>query len=110
MLYPQRYMMAQVPSSETGTATPGISVARPLRRKIKTTMMTRTMEIINVHSTSSTEARMVVVRSRTMVISMPAGMDALIESSSARSRSTVWMILAPGWRKMMIGIARFPLR
>ena len=39
-LYPKRYMTAHVPMSDTGTATPGISVARPLRRKTNTTTMT----------------------------------------------------------------------
>ncbi len=55
----------------------------------------------SVLSTSLTEARMVVVRSRTMVVSMPSGMDAWINGSCARMRSTVLMMLAPGWRKMM---------
>ena len=32
---PHRYITAQVPISETGTATAGIKVARPLRRKTK---------------------------------------------------------------------------
>ena len=36
-LYPNRYITANVPISETGTATPGMSVARPLRRKTNTT-------------------------------------------------------------------------
>ena len=44
-----------------------------------------TTEISSVRSTSSTEARMVVVRSRTMVISMPSGIDALIEGICARN-------------------------
>ncbi len=37
----------------------------------------------SVLSTSLTEARMVVVRSRTMVVSMPSGMDAWIDGSCA---------------------------
>ena len=81
MLYPNRYITANVPISDTGTATAGISVARPFRRKTNTTMMTRAMEMISVFSTSLTEARMVVVRSRTMVVSMPSGMEAWIEAS-----------------------------
>src|SRR5271165_7412104 len=95
-VYPNRYITANVPISETGTATAGMSVARPLRRNTNTTTMTRAMEISNVLSTSLTEARMVVVRSRTIVVSMPSGMDALIIGSCARTRSTVSMILAPG--------------
>ena len=73
-LYPSRYITANVPISETGTATAGMSVARPLRRNTNTTMMTRTMEMTSVLSTSLTEARMVVVRSRTI-----GGVDARAE-------------------------------
>jgi hypothetical protein len=99
-----------VPSSETGTATPGIKVARPLRRNTKTTTMTRPIDISSVRSTSPTEARMVVVRSSTMVVSMPSGIDALMNGSCARIRFTVPMMLAPGCRKMMIVTARLPFR
>src|SRR5277367_5182733 len=110
MLYPHKYITAQVPISETGTATAGMSVARPLRKKTKTTAMTRMTEIMSVRSTSSTEARMVVVRSRTMVKSIPSGIDALIDGIWARNRSTVAMMLAPGWRKMITVTARLPFK
>src|ERR1700751_1086760 len=95
MLYPKRYMTAQVPMSETGTATAGMNVARGLRRNTNTTTMTSTTEIMRVRSTSATDARIVVVRSRTTVTSIPFGMDALIDGSSAHSRSTVAIMLAP---------------
>ena len=72
-LKPTRYMTAKVPINETGTATLGIMVARGLRKKKKTTSTTRPMEMSRVRSTSSTEARMVVVRSRTIVALMPCG-------------------------------------
>src|ERR1017187_2989455 len=55
MLYPKRYITAKVPISAAGMATLGINVTRALRRKIKTTAMTRTMEMISVVSTSWTE-------------------------------------------------------
>ena len=71
MLKPNRYITANVPMSDTGTATAGISVARALLRKIKTTATTRQIERINVISTSRTEARIVVVRSRTTLNCMP---------------------------------------
>ena len=58
---PHRYIAANVPVSETGTAMPGMSVARQSRRKTNTTMITRMMEMISVRSTSWSEARMVVV-------------------------------------------------
>ena len=68
------------------------------------------MEMIRVRSTSLTEARMVVVRSSTMVVSMPDGMDALMNGNCARMRSTVAMMLAPGWRKMITFTARLPFK
>ena len=51
---------------------------------------------------------MVVVRSSTMVVLMPWGSTASRNGSCARMRSTVWMMLAPGWRKMMTKTARLP--
>ena len=59
------------------------------------------MEMSSVRSTSPTEARMVVVRSRTMVVSMPSGMDGLDRRQLRAYASTVAMMLAPGWRKMI---------
>src|SRR5258708_30070025 len=67
-LYPQRYITPKVPISEIGTTTPGMMVARQLRRKRKTTRITSTIEISRVSSTSATEARIVVVRSSTTAI------------------------------------------
>ena len=49
--------------SETGTEMLGMNVAHPLRRKTKTTRITRPMEITMLRWASLTEARMVVVRS-----------------------------------------------
>ena len=49
---PKAYMAAKVPISETGTAITGMSVARALRRKTKTTKATRQTEISRVISTS----------------------------------------------------------
>ena len=40
MLYPQRYITPNVPSSDTGTATLGMRVARTFRRNRKTTRIT----------------------------------------------------------------------
>ena len=82
--------------SDTGTAMLGISVARQLRRKINTTMITRPIEISSVRSISASEARMVAVRSITTFSSIAAGIDACNCGNSARTRSAVSMILAPG--------------
>ena len=102
-------MTAKVPTSETGTATLGMRVARTLRRKTKTTSVTRITEISSVRSTSRSEARMVVVRSSTTLRSMAPGMAALRRGISATTRSTVSMMLAPGWRKMITSTDGRPL-
>ena len=88
-LNPHRYMAAKVPISETGTATAGISVARPERRKTKTTRITSATEIISVCSTSSSEARMVGERSWAICRSMAAGTSVCNSGNLARMLSTV---------------------
>ena len=45
--------------SDTGAATVGMLVARPLRKKRKTTSTTRAMDSNRLFSTSCSEARMV---------------------------------------------------
>ena len=57
--------------------------------------------MIRVVSTSLTEARMVVVRSRTMVVSMPCGSTASRNGNCAGCDRRSRMIFAPGWRKMI---------
>src|ERR1700734_3681800 len=83
MLYLHRYITEKVAIKETGTATLGIRVARTLRRKRKTTRITRPMDMASVRSTSLTEARMVVVRSSIIVKSMAAGIDAFNDGIDA---------------------------
>src|SRR5271157_5680750 len=97
-------MTPKVPSSETGTATLGMKVARPLRRKTKTTRITRPMEMSRVRSTSWTEARMVTVWSMAIWTWMEAGIAASSCGRAARRRSTVSMIFALGWRETMMRI------
>ncbi len=64
------------------------------------TMTTRAMVRIRVNCTSFTEARIVVVRSVRVVISMEEGSEALSWGRSRLMRSTTAMMLAPGWRWM----------
>ena len=75
--------------SEVGTATKGMSVARGLRRNTKTIRMTRQTDPISALYTVLTEARIVVVRSRTMVVVMPWGRTASRNGNCALMRSTV---------------------
>src|SRR4029077_5391395 len=93
-LYPARYMMPNVPSKDTGTATVGLRGALTLRRNRKTTITTRAMEIISVRSTSRRDARMVGVRSITTARSIALGTEARKFGKVARTRSTVSMMLA----------------
>ena len=65
--------------------------------------------MIRVTSMSCTEARTVVVRSMTTLTSMAGEMEACSCGKAARTRSTVAMMFAPGWRKTMIRTAGFPL-
>ncbi len=83
-------------------------VAHPLRRKRKTTRTTRATLMSSVNSTSDTEARMVPLRSSTTLVSMAGEMERARDGRSALTRSITWMMLAPGWRRMIIVTARFP--
>ena len=93
---------------ETGTATPGMRVARTLRRKAKTTRMTRVPEITRVRSTSFSELRMGGLRSTVTEILISRGMAACSCGSRPRIRSTVSMMLAPGDLKMTTITAVLP--
>ena len=105
---PNRYMKANVPISETGTATLGISVARTLRRNTNTTRITSRTAKVSERSVSRSDARIVVVRSIATVRSMVLGIDARNCGSSAVTRSTVSMILAFGWRLMITSTEGLP--
>ncbi|MNE44264.1 hypothetical protein D3C80_1384840 [compost metagenome] len=104
-----RYMAANVPISETGTATAGISVARPERRNRNTTRITSAMEITSVCSTSSSEARIVGERSWAICRSMAAGIVSCSSGRRARMLFTVWIILASGSLRIISKMAGLAL-
>ena len=60
---PSAYIAAQVPISETGTASAGMMVAESERRKRKITRMTRATAIASVTCTSCTDSRIETERS-----------------------------------------------
>ena len=91
-------MAAKVLIRDTGTATLGISVARRSRRKMKTTSTTSATESSSVCCTSAMLARIVAVRSIGIESSMPAGICARSCGRSAKTLSTVRMMLAVGCR------------
>ena len=80
----------------SGTVELGMSVAGILRRNTKITITTRQIVRTSVNSTSSTEARMVCVRSEMTPIFTDGGMAARMRGIAARMRSAVSMTLAPG--------------
>ena len=82
---PQNHITPKVAISDSGSATPAMMVARMVRRKISTTSTTSAMLSTSVNCTSWIEARMVVVRSLTMVRSTPAGIARCRRGSSART-------------------------
>src|SRR5207249_3888571 len=86
-LYESRYMAPKVPTSESGTATVGTSVARMLRRKANTTSTTRQTLITSVNCTSPTEARIVWLRSCATWTSMAGEMEPDSCGSNALTRS-----------------------
>ena len=98
---PARYMKPNVPISESGTATLGITVARRLRRKTKITATTSATASISSISTSCTEARIVTVRSVSTATSIEAGSADCSCGSCRLMRSTTSMTFAPGWRWML---------
>ena len=93
-------MAPKVPTSDRGTATLGMTVAARLRRKRKMTMTTRAIVSISSSCTSRTEARIVVVRSVSIVTFTAEGSEAWSCGRRALTRSATEMMFAPGWRWM----------
>ncbi len=97
---PNMYIAPKVPTRARGTAMPAMAVAAKFCRNTKMTATTSTTASISSSSTSWTEARIVLVRSVITATCTPGGMDCLSCGSSACTRSTTLMTLAPGWRWM----------
>ena len=87
-----------MPTRESGTVMPGMTVAQKLRRKTKITITTSATVRIRVKRTSLTEARIVAVRSEAIETLIAGGMEASSCGSSALTLSTVSITLAPGTR------------
>ena len=97
-LYPRRYITANVPTKDSGTATLGMIVADGLRRNRKITITTKAMVSMSSNCTSRTDARMVSVRSVRMVVWIDEGSELKSCGRTALMLSTTWMMFAPGWR------------
>jgi hypothetical protein len=108
-LKPSRYITPNVPSSAATVATAGTMVARALRRNRLTTSTTRMTEMTSVNSTSRSEPRMELVLSDATCSVTSGGSCACSSGSSARTLSTVSMMLAEGCRVISTMIAGSPL-
>ena len=106
---PNTYIAAQVPISETGTASAGMRVADTVRRNRKMTITTRQMAIASVSCTSTTESRMEIERSLSTSMRIEGGTIARYCGNRSRTRSTTATVLASGWRWIASTIARFSL-
>ena len=95
---PAAHMAASVPAIESGTVTPAASVGVARRRNRNTTSITRAIVSSSVQRISSSEARMVSVRSLITSRSIAAGIQRRSSGRSSRTRSTVSTTLAPGCR------------
>ena len=100
---------ANVPTSETGTASIGISVARQLCRNRNTTISTSTSASKNVCTTSSSEALTKIVLSSTTSYFMSAGKLLARLFRRWSIRPAVSMALASGVRLIENAAAGPPL-
>ncbi len=91
-------MPPKVPMIETGTTTAGTSAARTSPSAAKTTTVTSTTASSSVHLVSASDARIVRLRSETIVTLTSVGSEACSCGSSASTWSTVSMMFAPGCR------------
>src|SRR5437899_12925457 len=92
------YIAAQVPTSDTGTARAGMTVADTERRNRKITMTTRQIAIASVCCTSATESRIEIERSLSTSMRIEGGTAARNCGRRARTESTTDTVLASGWR------------
>ena len=102
-------MAANVPTSETGTATMGTKAARPLRKNISTTKITNNTAKTKVYPASFIDARMLLVRSMATLKSTAAGIEAFKLGNTSLMRATVSIMLAPASRLITTNTAGLPL-
>ncbi len=89
-------MTGNVPTTDSGSARLGISVAQALRRKRKITTTTSPSVRRSVRFTSLTAWSMPTDRSKSVWMRTPLGIWVFIESSSARTALATLTVLVPG--------------
>ena len=95
---PKAYIAAQVPISDTGTASAGMMVAETFRRNRKITMITSEMAIASVACTSETAARIEIERSNSGCHLDRRRHLRAHRRQPSRTMSTTSTVLASGWR------------
>src|SRR5437660_2271859 len=103
---PNTYIAAQVPISDTGTASAGMTVAEMERRNRKITRMTRTIAMRSDSCTLRTESRIDTERSMSTSMRIDGGIDARYCGKCSRTESTTATVLASGWRWIASTMAR----
>ena len=93
---PHKYITPKVPTSESGTTTPGMIVAADVRRNTKITSTTRAIANNSSNWTSLTEALIVSVRSVITSKSNESGKDARSCGRRFFTLSEVSITFAPG--------------
>ena len=106
---PNRNIAANVPISDTGTASIGMMVARQFCRNSSTTQNTRIIASISVLTTSLIEIFTYCSVSYGIVYAMPLGKSAFSSSRRASIAPPVCSAFAPGCRKIAIGTVGWPL-
>ncbi len=86
---PAKYITQNVAISDSGSATPAITVALTVRRKMNTTSTTSATASVSVNCTSRIDAWIVSVRSCTTLSLAPTGMMRRSFGNSARMLLTV---------------------
>ena len=99
---PSRCSTANVPTTDTGTASSGMMEARQVCRNRITTITTRAMASISVWITDLMDARTNCVGSYAMRYSTPSGMFFWISSMARRTLAEMSSALEPGaWNTPM---------
>src|SRR3984893_14700644 len=106
---PNAYISAQVLTSDTGTASVGMTVAAAERRNRKITSTTSAQAMPSVTSTSWTEARIEIERSISTCMLIDAGTWARKVGSRSLIESTTATVLASGCFWIASTIARSSL-
>ncbi len=106
---PSTYITTKAPASDSGTVTPAMRVGPQRRRNSSMVRITRPRLISRLICTSSTEARMVGVRSWKGISATPAGSQARSCGMSASMLSTVAITLASACLRTSIRMARWSL-